>query len=203
MQLSISLMLIGILGLSSKNRKVILPILNKAGSQAIELLENLLGHFKSDNTEKKIAEVCFSVSRLVRSGQMLQESIDKSAETHDVTCEELSRSDMFCSATEISREFGGNSANVFDRVGICLSLNTELKDELKSSLAQIKMSLIVVSLLPVVMMTVGLLFGAGSTVYLLTSIPGLVCLVLGLTCQSLGLIWMQCMLKSSIEVYLS
>lgn len=193
------LLLIGFIG--SKYEPFIFSLLNrdyKVINNASELYKRLFT--KASNDE--LVDACFTISRLLKSGRPLNECINGYSKFAGVDDKNIQYK-MFTEAICIANEFGGNSAKTFDHIGESIALSSDLQKEMAASLAQVKISLYVISSLPIAMFMLSLLFGSESALFLFTNIFGLICLVIGIIFQVLGIYWMKKMTSRSLEVYLS
>ena len=110
---------------------------------------------------------------------------------------------MFCATISIASEMGGNSARVFERIGDTFYQNYELKADTGAALAQVKISTVVIGLLPVGMLLFSLILGADATSFLFTNPIGLVCLILGGSLEIIGVCWMRLLVQRGVGIWTS
>ena len=110
---------------------------------------------------------------------------------------------MLCGTIVLAHKMGGNSARIFERIGDCFHHTYELSSDTKSALAQVKLSAMVISALPVGFLAISSLIGLGGTSFLFTEPIGIVCLVGGLTLQAIGIYWMRRMVQKGVGIWTS
>lgn len=141
------------------------------------------------------------ITRRMRAGICLSAAV-KNMSTSDR--QDLSTSErMLCATISLAQEMGGNSARIFERIGDSFHQSYDLQEETSSSLAQVRMSAIVIGALPVVMVGFSLLFGSNSTTFLFTQPLGWVCLVTGLLLELIGVLWMKKLVRNGVKVWTS
>ncbi len=173
-------------------------------------------------------EVCFSIARLLRSGQPLVQAIASTSTkyphaaqlrewTHltsfGISLEEAigqsSMDDTTVSAdsrvlgasVRYAHSMGGNSARVFERMGEYFHRVYSLNAETKAAIAQVQLSAWVIGLLPVVMLFISALLGSSSASFLLKNPFGWVCLVVGIALEVGGVAWMKKMIDKEVGVW--
>lgn len=135
----------------------------------------------------------------LRGGSSLLVAIDK-VRSLEGTNLDLSEKTL-CATISLAQEMGGNSARVFDRVGDTVHQSYELGEDIDSALAQVRMSVYIISFLPVVMFLFSFILGSGSTMYLFTRPLGWVCLVIGLSLELAGILWMKKMVDEGVKIW--
>ena len=108
---------------------------------------------------------------------------------------------ILCATISLAQEMGGNSARVFERIGDNFHQSYELNEETNAALTQVRMSVYVISLLPIVMLLFSFLLGSDSAIFLFTQPIGWFCLILGIALESSGIIWMKKMVDSGVKVW--
>lgn len=173
-------------------------------------------------------EISFAVARSMRAGQTLESSLRAVNEQFPKTylisglCNyldaglstkvavsrlcgfnnEISTPEkVFCATVAIAHQMGGNSARIFERIGDTFHLSYELKSDTSAALAQVRMSAIVISVLPIVMILISFITGSDSISFLFTKPIGWGCLVVGVGLETIGVKWMNQLIKNGVGIW--
>ncbi|MFN8015814.1 MAG: type II secretion system F family protein [Acidimicrobiia bacterium] len=160
-------------------------------------------------------EACYSLSRYIRSGQTLENAImllseenkygffnrlNKNIQSGYSLEQAISKisgaqsspfENILFASLLVASNTGGSSSGIFDRIGDSFHQDNSLKDDLETSMAQVKISTIVISLLPIAMVFISSLTGTNSISFLFTNPFGLLCLVIGISLEVSGLLWIK------------
>lgn len=108
---------------------------------------------------------------------------------------------VFCATVAIAHQMGANSARIFERIGDTFHQSYELKSDTNAALAQVRMSAIVISVLPIVMILISFITGSNSIAFLFTNPIGWGCLVVGLGLEIIGVKWMNQLIKNGVGIW--
>ncbi len=191
------------------------------------LYENTYGRRKLTEIDDK---VCFLVARSLRAGAPLERAIIQTMEKFPQSSltfhlnqlvnrgigfsqsldylitkksqEDNSNEKLFLSTVHIAKSMGGNSARIFEKLGDCFASIYDLRRECSASLTQVKLSTMMISVLPVAMLFLSNIFGANVLEFLFTNPIGLVCLFFGGIFQILGLMWMKKQIRKGVSKWI-
>ena len=71
----------------------------------------------------------------------------------------------------------------------------------KCYVAQVRVSTLVISLLPVGFLSISTIMGIGGTAFLFTTPIGLVCLTTGMVLQATGILWMKKLVQKGVGIW--
>lgn len=166
----------------------------RSGEALIDALRNVQSQF---NKSKLIAYI----NKHIENGYSLEKAIEKSTNNEIIVVNESEK--MLCGTIALAHQMGGNSARIFERIGDCFHHTYELSDDTKAALSQVRISAMVISVLPVGFLAMSALMGLGGTSFLFTDPIGIICLVLGITLQTIGILWMKKMVNKGVGVWTS
>lgn len=163
--------------------------------------ESLIDALKSVQTQFGKSKLVKHVNRYVENGYSLEKAIAKTTNDENIVVNESEK--MLCGTIALAHKMGGNSARIFERIGDCFHHTYELSSDTKAALSQVKMSALVISLLPVGFLGMSSMMGMGGTSFLFTTPLGWAFLVSGLLLQFAGVIWMKKLVQKGIGVWSS
>ena len=110
---------------------------------------------------------------------------------------------MLCGTIVLAHQMGGNSARIFERIGDCFHHTYELLGDTKSTIAQVKMSAMVISILPIGFLGLSTIMGLGGSTFLFDNPLGIMCLITGIGMEVIGIMWMRRMIRKGIGIWIS
>jgi|GEM_PF-3670398 len=174
-------------------------------------------------------EVCFSLARNLRAGHSLEAGIYAASNEFEhskvirlivrelngglplvAAIKKLSTSEnadldaaekTLCATISLAQEMGGNSARIFERIGDNFHQSYELGEDTNSALAQVRMSVYVIGILPIVMFVFSFMLGSNSAMFLFTNPIGWFCLITGSFLEIAGILWMKKMVDGGVKVW--
>ena len=166
----------------------------RSGESLIDALKNVQMQF----TKSKLVS---HVNRYVENGYSLEKAIKKTTLDNSVIANESEK--MLCGTIALAHKMGGNSARIFERIGDCFHHTYELSSDTKAALSQVKMSALVISILPVAFLGMSSLMGMGGTTFLFTQPIGWIFLFFGLILQIIGILWMKKLVQKGVGLWSS
>jgi tight adherence protein B len=163
--------------------------------------EALTDSLKNVQSQYGKSKLVTHINSYIENGYSLEKAIEKSTQDSDVVSNESEK--MLCGTIALAHQMGGNSARIFERIGDCFHHTYELSDDTKAALAQVKVSAMVISILPVGFLAMSSMMGLGGTSFLFTEPIGIVCLIVGLSLQAVGILWMKKMVNKGVGVWTS
>ena len=163
--------------------------------------ESLIDALISAQNQFSNSKLIENINRYIENGYSLSDAISKTTNNNSIIENESER--MLCGTIALAHQMGGNSARIFERIGDSFHHTYELFDDTKSALAQVKLSAMVISVLPIAFLALSAMMGLGGTSFLFTQPFGLVCLVVGLILQVSGILWMKKMVNKGVAVWTS
>ncbi len=140
------------------------------------------------------------ISRQQSAGASLKQSIEyiEVNNVHIATPEK-----MLCATLILAHAMGGNSARIFERIGDSFHQTYELIADTSSALAHVRMSMYVIVSLPVVMVIFSLFLGSDTTAFLFTHRIGWMCLIIGVSLEVAGTLWMKKLVDTGVGTWTS
>ena len=166
----------------------------RSGESLIDALKNIQAQYSN-------SLIVSNLNNYVENGYSIENAIAKATSNENIVKTESEK--MLCGTIVLAHKMGGNSARIFERIGDCFHHTYELSSDTKSALAQVKLSAMVISALPVGFLAISSLIGLGGTSFLFTEPIGIVCLVGGLTLQAIGIYWMRRMVQKGVGIWTS
>ena len=183
----------------SQNAKQINDELCYAIARRLRSGESLIDALLYVQTQFKKSKLISNLNSYINNGLSLQRSIEKITDDHIVVTNESEK--MLCGTIALAHQMGGNSARIFERIGDSFHHTYELVGDTSSALAQVRVSTLVISLLPVGFLSISTIMGIGGTAFLFTTPIGFVCLATGMVLQATGILWMKKLVQKGVGIW--
>ncbi len=145
------------------------------------------------------SKVVAAIVRYLRAGPGLLGAIKKLSSSESIVLDSAEKT--LCATISLAQEMGGNSARVFERIGDNFHQSYELGEDTSAALAQVRMSVYVIGILPVVMFAFSFMLGSDSAIFLFTNPIGWVCLIMGSALEVAGVFWMKKMVDNGVRIW--
>ena len=150
----------------------------RSGESLIDALKNVQKQYK------KIKLVRY-INKYIDNGYSVELAIEKTITNNTIIKNESEK--MLCGTIVLAHQMGGNSARIFERIGDCFHHTYELLGDTKSTIAQVKMSAMVISILPIGFLGLSTIMGLGGSTFLFDNPLGIMCLITGIGMEVIGI----------------